>query len=187
MSVSKSVRFEIFARDAFTCQYCGRRPPEVVLELDHIHPRAKGGSDDLTNLITACWDCNRGKSAKVISTIAPRPDANPMFLRAQQEIVEAERYLEAKEKRDSLYSQLHNVMAEMWTTLLEAEPPNEVIWNQWFNKYGYEEVELAINKCAAKAQVSDLGTGSPASRRDKCARYMNGILKKRQEDQKNNE
>ena len=52
MSVSKSVRFEIFARDAFTCQYCGRRPPEVVLELDHIHPRAKGGSDDLTNLIT---------------------------------------------------------------------------------------------------------------------------------------
>jgi len=185
VAVSKSVRFEIFARDAFTCQYCGRRPPEVVLELDHIHPRAKGGSDDLTNLITSCRDCNGGKSAKVISTIAPRPDANPMFLRAQQEIVEAQQYLEAKEKRDGLYNQLRGLLTEMWTTLLEAESPNEATWNQWFNKYGYEEVELAINKCATKAQFSDLGTGSPTSRRDKCARYVSGVLKNRKQDREN--
>jgi 5-methylcytosine-specific restriction endonuclease McrA len=59
MAVSKSIRFEIFARDTFTCQYCGRRPPDVVLELDHIHPVSKGGSDEVINLITSCYDCNR--------------------------------------------------------------------------------------------------------------------------------
>lgn len=72
MAVGKSLRFDVFARDGFTCQYCGRRPPDVVLELDHIHPVSKDGPDDILNLITACFDCNRGKAAKVISDIAPR-------------------------------------------------------------------------------------------------------------------
>ena len=85
MSISKSVRFEIFARDGFTCQYCGRRPPEVVLEVDHIHPQSKGGTDDVINLTTSCYDCNRGKRAKVLGAIAPRPDADMAFLKVQQE------------------------------------------------------------------------------------------------------
>jgi 5-methylcytosine-specific restriction endonuclease McrA len=33
--ISKSTRFDIFNRDAFTCQYCGRMPPVVMLEIDH--------------------------------------------------------------------------------------------------------------------------------------------------------
>lgn len=57
-------RFLILRRDGFTCQYCGKKPPEVSLEVDHIVPRSKGGSDDDGNLITACFDCNRGKLAK---------------------------------------------------------------------------------------------------------------------------
>lgn len=58
---SKQERFQIFERDNFTCQYCGRKPPEVQLEADHIVPLAKGGTNDERNLITACRDCNRGK------------------------------------------------------------------------------------------------------------------------------
>ena len=58
---SKQERFQIFERDNFTCQYCGRKPPEVQLEVDHIVPLAKGGTNDERNLITACRDCNRGK------------------------------------------------------------------------------------------------------------------------------
>ena len=56
------MRFEIFKRDKFTCQYCGRTPPAVLLELDHIVPRSQGGSDEEPNLITSCSDCNRGKA-----------------------------------------------------------------------------------------------------------------------------
>lgn len=62
MSISKRLRFEVFKRDSFTCQYCGARPPDTVLEVDHVHPRSLGGLDHLENLKTACWNCNRGKA-----------------------------------------------------------------------------------------------------------------------------
>ncbi len=52
-------RFFIFKRDNFTCQICGRSG--VRLEVDHIVPSSKGGSDSLDNLQTLCFECNRGK------------------------------------------------------------------------------------------------------------------------------
>ena len=63
-NLSKSVRFEVFKRDSFKCQYCGKSAPDVVLEVDHIIPVSKGGDNDISNLITACFDCNRGKRDK---------------------------------------------------------------------------------------------------------------------------
>lgn len=66
-SLSKKLRFEVFKRDGFTCQYCGQMSPDVVLEVDHIVPVAEGGKNDLLNLIAACVDCNRGKGAREIS------------------------------------------------------------------------------------------------------------------------
>lgn len=64
---SKKIRFEVFKRDSFTCQYCGKVAPNVILEVDHIDPVSKGGSDDILNLITSCYDCNRGKSDRELS------------------------------------------------------------------------------------------------------------------------
>lgn len=61
-SLGKKIRFEVFKRDSFTCQYCGQSAPQVILEVDHIIPVSKGGDNELTNLITSCRDCNRGKS-----------------------------------------------------------------------------------------------------------------------------
>jgi len=61
-SLSKKIRFEVFKRDKFTCQYCGKTAPNVVLEVDHIEPVSKGGTNDLLNLIVSCFDCNRGKT-----------------------------------------------------------------------------------------------------------------------------
>jgi hypothetical protein len=61
MSLSTRIRFEILKRDGFTCQYCGRKPPEVQLHVDHIKPQWEGGTDDPENLITSCADCNLGK------------------------------------------------------------------------------------------------------------------------------
>ena len=66
-SFTKKTRFEVFKRDSFQCQYCGAKSPDVVLEVDHINPVAKGGKNDLMNLITSCFDCNRGKSDRGIS------------------------------------------------------------------------------------------------------------------------
>jgi HNH endonuclease len=67
--LSKRLRFSVFKRDLFTCQYCGATPPRVVLEVDHIEPVAEGGSDDESNLVTACFDCNRGKAAISLSVV----------------------------------------------------------------------------------------------------------------------
>lgn len=66
-SISKKLRFEIFKRDSFTCQYCGAKAPDVILEVDHINPVKHGGKNDTLNLITSCFICNRGKSHRKIS------------------------------------------------------------------------------------------------------------------------
>jgi len=74
MAVRPRNRFEVFKRDGFQCQYCGRRVPDVTLEVDHILPKAEGGKDGMDNLITACMDCNRGKAARLLTDGEPRPD-----------------------------------------------------------------------------------------------------------------
>lgn len=66
-SIPKSVRFEVFKRDSFKCQYCGASAPDVILEVDHIVPVSEGGENDMMNLITSCRDCNRGKGKKKLT------------------------------------------------------------------------------------------------------------------------
>ena len=63
MPVSKRLRFEILRRDKHTCRYCGRSAPDVVLTVDHVVPTVLGGSDEPSNLVTACMDCNAGKTS----------------------------------------------------------------------------------------------------------------------------
>lgn len=83
MAVGKRMRFECFKRDGFQCQYCGRTPPQVVLEADHIIPVAGGGLDALGNLATACFDCNRGKSDVPLNSVS-RPLAEVMAEAAEK-------------------------------------------------------------------------------------------------------
>jgi hypothetical protein len=63
MTVSRRLRYEILRRDNHTCRYCGAVAPDVPLTIDHVTPVALGGTDAPTNLVTACRDCNAGKSA----------------------------------------------------------------------------------------------------------------------------
>jgi uncharacterized protein YozE (UPF0346 family) len=64
-TISLSLRFDIFRRDNYKCQICGRSIPDgIKLEIDHKVPVKKGGKTDATNLWTLCFDCNRGKATK---------------------------------------------------------------------------------------------------------------------------
>lgn len=63
MAISKRLRYEIFRRDNFQCRYCGKKPPETELRPDHVIPKTLGGNDEPDNLVTACVDCNAGKSS----------------------------------------------------------------------------------------------------------------------------
>lgn len=89
-AVSKTVRFEVFKRDSFTCQYCGAKAPEVVLHCDHIHPVAEGGTNDIMNLVAACADCNGGKGARKLDdrSAVERQRAQIKELEARREQLE---------------------------------------------------------------------------------------------------
>jgi 5-methylcytosine-specific restriction enzyme A len=59
-----SVRVDVLSHDGYKCIFCGRNSKEVTLEVDHIIPFSKGGSNEIYNLQTLCFDCNRGKGAR---------------------------------------------------------------------------------------------------------------------------
>lgn len=81
--LSKKMRFDVFKRDGFQCQYCGATPPSVVLEVDHVHPVSKGGKNRVDNLLTSCFECNRGKAAGLL-TVAPQSVSDKAMVIAEK-------------------------------------------------------------------------------------------------------
>ena len=64
-----ALRVMLENRDNFTCCNCGNSThmePNLLLEIDHIIPVAKGGCTVEDNIQTLCWKCNRSKSDKII-------------------------------------------------------------------------------------------------------------------------
>lgn len=57
------LREYLLFRDNHTCQYCRGASNDSILNIDHIHPRAKGGSNSVKNLIIACRTCNEAKGS----------------------------------------------------------------------------------------------------------------------------
>ena len=64
--IERREKFKILHRDNFTCRYCGARRGSEKLEVDHLIPRSRHGSDNPCNLVAACVTCNRRKSDAVI-------------------------------------------------------------------------------------------------------------------------
>ena len=68
--MTRKLREHIKERDNFTCCSCGNSTyvePNLLLEIDHIIPVAKGGRTEESNLQTLCWKCNRAKSDKILA------------------------------------------------------------------------------------------------------------------------
>ena len=64
--IPTSVRVDVLKRDNYRCVFCGATSKQTQLQIDHIIPVAKGGSNRIDNLQTLCKDCNRGKSDRII-------------------------------------------------------------------------------------------------------------------------
>lgn len=125
MSISKKLRFEVFKRDGFTCQYCGKTPPEVTLEIDHIQPKSKEGTDDIDNLITSCFDCNRGKSNIELERITPPLKEKLEVLKEQEE--QLQEYQKIVRKRERRVCKDIEKIAEAF----EATYPNRVLSDEF--------------------------------------------------------
>ncbi len=61
------------ARDNFRCVYCGSTAEAKELHIDHLYPKALGGTDDEDNLVTACIDCNIGKRNELLRRLVEKP------------------------------------------------------------------------------------------------------------------
>ena len=104
-------RYRIMERDNFTCQYCGATAVEAKLEIDHMVPISKGGTNEFANLVTACVACNRGKGNNIYNVLN----------RSQRGYIE--KYIEKKTKRvqlvfqPSIYKAAKDRAAELNTSL----------------------------------------------------------------------
>ena len=98
--ISKKLRFEVFKRDYFKCQYCGSVPPNTVLEVDHITPVYSGGKNNIDNLITACFDCNRGKGKDELSIMPDSTAEKALILK--QKLSQYKAFIKLQSEMESL-------------------------------------------------------------------------------------
>lgn len=105
-ALSKRQRFEVFKRDGFVCQYCGAHPPDATLEIDHIIPVCEGGESGADNLVTSCFDCNRGKGGVSLTSV-PRSLSEKGALVAEQEA-------QLMGYRDIMQERFDRIEADQW-------------------------------------------------------------------------
>lgn len=143
-SISKKIRFEVFKRDKFTCQYCGAKSPDAVLNVDHIEPVAKGGTNELINLLTSCADCNSGKGAR-------RLDSNAEVQKQRKEIEALARRREQIEMLKAWRDEeIDNRVTEL--DFVAGEYSHVVGYN--LSDLGLDKLSNLVNRLGAKTVVS---------------------------------
>jgi CRISPR/Cas system Type II protein with McrA/HNH and RuvC-like nuclease domain len=150
-SISKKLRFEIFKRDQFTCQYCGSHPPSVILHIDHIIPVKSNGDNSIDNLITSCSSCNLGKSANSLNDIPQSlKDKAAIIKESESQLKEYAKVMQ--EKKDRIYGETWRIAASLENKDYVKEYNSHELKTieQFIGKIGFFEVqdaaELSFNK-----------------------------------------
>jgi hypothetical protein len=171
--IRKSVRFEVFKRDSFTCQYCGEKAPDVVLEVDHITPVAAGGGNDILNLVTACKACNAGKRDRAISDTAAvqksRAQADELASRRQQLEMIAEWHRGLLETdRDAVV-----ILERLWFDAVEMSPDANRLTDEALDtlrvamrRYGFDAVCQSISQATVTYRSTPSEFRQDAARND---------------------
>lgn len=155
-SISKKVRFEIFKRDGFTCQYCGAHPPAVILHVDHIHPVAKGGGNEDDNLITSCESCNQGKSDRSLSDIPQSlQEKAALIIEKEEQIKGFKRVMTARRQR--IEDECEEVVAvyERFREGFTLNDKARVTVRMFIEKLGVHEVVAAMERAYTNTKIRD--------------------------------
>ena len=173
--LSLSVRFKIFHRDGFACSYCGRKPPEVCLEVDHVNPVAAGGTNDDFNLTTSCFDCNRGKGANVL-------DAIPTSVADQAEMA-AERALQLRKMVEAIAAEREALEDQAWMVAEVLQPGA----SEGYNANRLRSIERFIEKLgfAQTHEAARIAAGRVRSASVARFKYFCGICWNKLEEQSN--
>lgn len=176
--LSKRVRFEVFKRDRFTCQYCGGKAPDVILQVDHVRPLADGGTDDFLNLVAACIDCNGGKGARRLDRsdeVARRRDQAEALQERREQIAMMAQW------REELL-RLDDVELDSLCKFIGAYgdfSPNEhgrSGLRKWIRKYGFEEVLTAAEIAFSNYYATRSPDEDEAAAREKAFGKIGGVL-----------
>ena len=172
MAISKSGRFKIFERDNFTCQYCGKRPPDAILHVDHIHPKSKNGTDDAFNLTTACADCNLGKKDRILKNPERKISLDKEIENLKESQKQIEEYYKFLKKRYEIKEKnpIIDLISEEW----ERQSGGEMS----LSEQGKKQMSLLLKKHSPDEIIEALritwGKNIQDSERFK---YMCGVLK----------
>lgn len=183
--LSKRLRFEIFKRDGFRCLYCGATPQTTVLRVDHVEPVSKGGTDDPSNLVTSCFDCNAGKSAVRLEDKKHAPVMSAEL--AQDHAEQLRAYLEAQRDVLAAKQDLEAAFQEEWERQFDGQSMPESMRNGLKRALAdFSLVELS-DIISVVARHHKLGSHNHAGyeRQVDRARYFFGALKKAREQRAN--
>lgn len=149
--IPQKLRFEIFKRDSFKCQYCGASAPEVLLHIDHIKPVSKGGTNEILNLITSCKDCNSGKRDIPLDDNAVINKQKAQLEELQERREQLELLMQWKDGLLSIKNDTVDKMCEFWEKVAPGYQFNQTgkqrIKNL-LNKYTYDEIVSAMEIAA---------------------------------------
>lgn len=149
--IGKKMRFDVFKRDLFTCQYCGGKPPDVLLEADHIVAVCEGGETVMENLITACRNCNRGKGSAPLKNRPQSLDSMHSDAAEMEDQIEA--YMELVQRRRRREDAQIEVLAEIFgkgTGFDVFDHERNSIRAYFIPKLAPDELENAMYKAVAR-------------------------------------
>lgn len=147
VAVGKKLRFEVFKRDNFTCQYCGAKAPDVILHVDHINPVSKGGGNDILNLLTACAGCNGGKSDRLLSDHAELEKQRAQLEELNERRQQLEWMLEWRGQLERIEDDTLAVVIRDWESRATGYSVNEngkKNLTKWLKRFSVEELLNAI-------------------------------------------
>jgi hypothetical protein len=176
-AIGKSLRFEVFGRDGFTCQYCGRTPPDVLLNIDHIIPVSEGGTNDRENLRTSCAECNAGKTNKQLPIAANETDSLRRTQEAMELVAMAKEFKAANEAREEMEGQIGNLICELTGRDCYLKSNASGVINA-IRSFGSEQVIQWLKQAASVTEKYG------KVREENMMRYFYGILRRtRQENE----
>lgn len=146
--IPKKLRFEVFKRDSFTCQYCGAVGGQVLLHCDHIKPVAEGGETTLLNLITACVECNLGKGARQLSDDSAVTRQHRQLADLEERRQQLEMMRDWREELAQHQVSEIDIVAEAFLARSKFQPSDHgnISVRRWLRKYGLHEVLAAIDE-----------------------------------------
>jgi hypothetical protein len=157
--LSKKLRFEVFKRDSFKCQYCGAKPPKVPIEVDHIVPVSNGGKNDELNLITSCFDCNRGKSNNELDIVLDTTISKVEKIKIAQEQYRDIKKLLNKEKKiiNEQIDEIESVYSSVFEDFCFSAKFRISVKN-FISKLSFEDVLEAIEISCNKPRLNSSTT-----------------------------